>query len=56
MEMNLVNNLVQAIQNTQAVDQHNVIAEKDIKSILYLGIKGQLFIPVDDKHTVDTYA
>jgi hypothetical protein len=56
MEINLVNNPVQIPQNLQAVLQQNVIDVKDIKSILYLGIKGNIFIPVDEKHTVDTYA
>ncbi len=56
MEINLVNNPVQIPQNLEMVPRQNVIDAKDIKSILYLGIKGDIFIPIGEKHTVDTYA
>jgi hypothetical protein len=43
-------------QKIETVPRETVIDIKDIKSILYLGIKGEILIPVEEKHTVDTYA
>jgi hypothetical protein len=33
-----------------------IIKADDIKSILYLGIKGEIQLETGKKHTVDTYA
>jgi hypothetical protein len=33
-----------------------IIKADDIKTILYLGIKGELKLDTGQKHTVDTYA
>ena len=33
-----------------------IIKADDIKTILYLGIKGELKLETGSKHTVDTYA
>ena len=34
----------------------SIIKADDIKSILYLGIKGEIKLDMGQKHTVDTYA
>ena len=39
----------------QTIDQ-SVIALKDIKSILYLGMKGKLALTGFEQHRVDTFA
>jgi hypothetical protein len=39
-----------------AEQEFPVIDEKMIKSILYLGLKGNIQIQPEDKHTVDTFA
>jgi len=36
--------------------QMPLIKAEDIKSILYLGIKGEIKLDMGGKHTVDTYA
>ncbi|HTP60283.1 MAG TPA: hypothetical protein VMM82_15275 [Spirochaetia bacterium] len=33
-----------------------IMKAEEIKSILYLGIKGEIKLDLDAKHTVDTYA
>jgi len=33
-----------------------IMKADDIKAILYLGIKGEIKLDMDKKHTVDTYA
>ncbi|HET6452232.1 MAG TPA: hypothetical protein VFI08_13020 [Spirochaetia bacterium] len=33
-----------------------IMKADDIKAILYLGIKGEIKLDTDKKHTVDTYA
>jgi hypothetical protein len=43
------------VPNTQAVEMP-IINMDDIKSILYLGIKGEIKLETGKKHTVDTYA
>jgi hypothetical protein len=43
-----------AVQNTQA--SAPIMTVDDIKSILYLGIKGDMKLDTGKKHTVDTYA
>ena len=43
-------------QNTQAAAEMPVINVDDIKTILYLGIKGEIKLDQGAKHTVDTYA
>ena len=43
------------VPNTQAADLP-IIKVDVIKSILYLGIKGELKLETGSKHTVDTYA
>ena len=40
---------------TQAIDQ-SIIALKEIKSILYLGMKGKLALTGFEQHRVDTFA
>ena len=44
-----------AVPNTQAADLP-IIKVDAIKSILYLGIKGEIKLDAGNKHTVDTYA
>ena len=44
-----------AVPITQAAEMPIINAD-DIKSILYLGIKGQIKLDTGNKHTVDTYA
>ena len=43
------------VPNTQAADLP-IIKVDDIKTILYLGIKGEIKLDTGNKHTVDTYA
>jgi hypothetical protein len=43
------------VPNTQAAEMP-IIKADDIKSILYLGIKGEIKLDTGKKHTVDTYA
>jgi hypothetical protein len=40
---------------SQAID-FPVISADQIKSILYLGLKGDVVLDTGNKHTVDTYA
>jgi hypothetical protein len=56
MEINAINNPALFTHTTKVVPQQTIIDINDIKSILYLGIKGNIHIPVEEKHTVDTYA
>jgi hypothetical protein len=44
-----------AVPNTQPVEMQ-VINVDAIKTILYLGIKGEIKLETGNKHTVDTYA
>jgi hypothetical protein len=44
-----------AVPNAQAADLP-IIKVDEIKSILYLGIKGEIRLDASSKHTVDTYA
>ena len=44
-----------AVSNAQMNDLPIMNAE-EIKNILYLGIKGEIRLDQDAKHTVDTYA
>ena len=44
------------LKNLQKTIDINVIDIKDIKSILYLGIKGNIALPAEEQHTVDTFA
>jgi hypothetical protein len=39
-----------------STDNFPVITQEEIKSILYLGLKGNVQLTVGKKHTVDTYA
>jgi len=41
--------------STQGTD-HSIIELKDIKSILYLGMKGKLALTGFEQHRVDTFA
>ena len=43
------------VPNTQAAEMPIINAD-DIKSILYLGIRGEIKLDTGNKHTVDTYA
>jgi hypothetical protein len=43
------------VPNTQAAELP-IIKVDDIKSILYLGIRGEIKLDAGTKHTVDTYA
>ena len=43
------------VPNIQAAEMP-IIKADDIKSILYLGIKGEIKLDMGQKHTVDTYA
>ncbi|MGA2977756.1 MAG: hypothetical protein ABSF77_20845 [Spirochaetia bacterium] len=43
------------VPNTQAAELPIINAD-DIKSILYLGIRGEIKLETGKKHTVDTYA
>ncbi|MBN1799241.1 MAG: hypothetical protein JW822_11740 [Spirochaetales bacterium] len=56
MEINAINNPNLFTQTMETVPKQTIIDINDIKSILYLGIKGDMHIPVEEKHTVDTYA
>jgi len=42
--------------NLQNAIERNVIDIKEIKTILYLGIKGNINLPSEEDHTVDTFA
>jgi hypothetical protein len=44
-----------AVPNTQPAEMQVINADA-IKSILYLGIKGEIKLETGNKHTVDTYA
>jgi hypothetical protein len=46
------------ITNPSADDTTNddVINIKAMKTILYLGIKGEVYLPLDESHTVNTLA
>jgi hypothetical protein len=44
-----------AVPMTQTMEMP-IIKVDDIKSILYLGIKGEIQLETGKKHTVDTYA
>ena len=41
---------------TTQIMEMPIIKVDDIKSILYLGIKGEIQLETGKKHTVDTYA
>jgi hypothetical protein len=56
MEIEVVNNPKILTQRIETIPNESIINIKDIKSILYLGIKGEILIPIEEKHTVDTYA
>jgi hypothetical protein len=56
MEINAISNPALFTHTMEVVPQQTIIDINDIKSILYLGIKGNIHIPVEEKHTVDTYA
>jgi hypothetical protein len=43
------------VPNTQAAELP-IIKADDIKTILYLGIRGEIMLGTGRKHTVDTYA
>jgi hypothetical protein len=43
-------------QSVPPEQEFPVIDEKMIKSILYLGLKGNIQIQPEEKHTVDTFA
>lgn len=45
-----------AIYNTPPPEEMPVIDEKAIKSILYLGLRGEIKIQPEQEHTVDTFA
>jgi len=44
-----------SLPNTQSAELP-IIKADDIKTILYLGIKGEIKLDTGKKHTVDTYA
>ncbi|MFP4363952.1 MAG: hypothetical protein ACLFR1_08780 [Spirochaetia bacterium] len=55
MELN-ISSLPNNSQNVRAVQQRSqVINEDNMKAILYLGIRGDILLPVE-KHKVDTFA
>ena len=56
MEIQTINNPALFSRTMETVPKQTIIDINDIKSILYLGIKGDIHIPVEEKHTVDTYA
>ncbi len=56
MEINGINNPALLTHTLETVPKQTIIDINAIKSILYLGIKGDMHIPVEEKHTVDTYA
>ena len=53
--MKVDNVALPAVSNSQMTDLPIMNAE-EIKSILYLGIKGEIKLEPDTKHAVDTYA
>ena len=42
--------------NPQNAIKRNIIDIKEIKTILYLGIKGNINLPPAENHTIDTFA
>ena len=50
---------IPAVSNAQSTPQVNdlpIMNAEEIKSILYLGIKGEIKLDTGKTHTVDTYA
>ena len=47
---------LQTMYNPPPPEEIPVIDEKAIKSILYLGLRGELKIQPEKEHTVDTFA
>jgi hypothetical protein len=51
-----VDTVASPVGQTSATPDMPLIKAEDIKSILYLGIKGDLKLDTGSKHAVDTYA
>ena len=51
-----VDNIPSVQRSNEAVAQLSVIQLKQIKSILYLGMKGELHIDQHEPHNIDTFA
>jgi hypothetical protein len=45
-----------AVSNAQMMNDLPIMNAEEIKSILYLGIKGEIKLDLGTKHAVDTYA
>lgn len=51
-----VDSVALPIMPASQVEELPIINAEEIKSILYLGIRGEVMLDAGKKHTVDTYA
>ena len=56
MTIDSINTYLPRYNNAQASNEANVIDLDAIKAILYLGIKGEIYLPMKEQHTIDTFA
>jgi hypothetical protein len=51
-----IENIISLGKPTSSTEDLPIIKAEEIKSILYLGVRGDITLASDNKHTIDTYA
>jgi hypothetical protein len=56
MIVNSINTYLPRFNNAEASPEVKVIDLDAIKAILYLGIRGEIHLPMKEQHSIDTFA
>ncbi len=56
MTINSISTYLPRLGNLEKTPESGVIDLDSMKAILYLGIKGEISLPLDGQHAIDTFA